>query len=74
MSDIIRKYLFKLSQSCDNAARALEIIKNAPNKAFEEDIDERIRAADAYIKHMYEVKRYLLYFKNQRRSKLPDVL
>lgn len=66
MSDLCKKYLYKLSQSCDNASMALIRIRSAPDKAFEEDLDERLQAIDAYVKYMQESKRWLLYFKNKR--------
>lgn len=74
MSDLVKKYLYKLSLSCDNAIMALQVIKNAPDKAFEEDINARIEAADKYIKYMQEVRRWLLYFKNKRANRPTDVL
>lgn len=51
MTDLSRQYILKLSRSVDNAVMALQIIKNAPDKAFLEDIDERIKALDSYIAH-----------------------
>ncbi len=65
MSDLASKYIWKLSQSVDNAILAFQIIKNAPEKAFEEDINARIKALDSYISHAQEARRWLLYFKNK---------
>ena len=68
MSDLVRKYIYKVAQSADNAILALQVIKQVPTKPFEEDIDERIKALEKYISYAQEVKRYLLYFKNQARK------
>lgn len=65
MSSLAAKYIFKLSQSVDNAVMALQIIKNVPTKAFEEDLDARIKALDAYIQHAQDARRWLIYFKNK---------
>lgn len=64
---LYNKYIFKLSKACDSAILALQIVKNAPEKAFEEDINERLKALDTYIRHAQEAKRWLLYFKNKSR-------
>lgn len=68
MSDLYRKYIHKLSQSVDNAVMALQIIRNKPDKAFEEDLDARIKALDSYIQHAQDARRWLLYFKNKAAS------
>jgi len=65
MSNLANKYIYKLSQAVDNATMALQKIGSAPTRAFEEDIDERIKALDAYIHWAQEAKRWLLYFKNK---------
>lgn len=65
MSSLAAKYIFKLSQSVDSAIIALQIIRNAPTKAFEEDLDARIKALDAYIQHAQDARRWLIYFKNK---------
>lgn len=65
MSNLASKYIYKLSQSVDSAILALQIIRNAPTKAFEEDLDARIKALDAYIQHAQDARRWLLYFKNK---------
>lgn len=74
MNSLAVKYIYKLSQSVDNAIMALQIIKNAPTKAFEEDLDARIKALDAYITHAQEARRWLLYFKNKapKPNNYPD--
>lgn len=70
MNSLAVKYIYKLSQSVDNAVMALQIIKNAPTTAFEEDLDARIKALDAYTKHAQDARRWLLYFKNKRSRPL----
>jgi hypothetical protein len=67
----MEKYIYKLAKSVDNAIMALQIIKNAPNKAFEEDINERIKALDSYIEHAKDARRWLLYFKNKAAKSKP---
>lgn len=65
MNSLAVKYIYKLSQSADSAIVAMQIIKDAPNKAFKEDLDARIKALDSYITHAQEARRWLLYFKNK---------
>jgi hypothetical protein len=65
MNSLAVKYIYKLSQSVDSAIMALQIIRNAPTKAFQEDLDERIKALDSYIAHAQDARRWLLYFKNK---------
>ncbi len=65
MSNLAAKYIYKLSQSVDSAIMALQIIRNNPSQAFEEDLNERIKALDAYIQHAQDAKRWLLYFKHK---------
>jgi hypothetical protein len=71
---LLQKYLFKVSQGCDAAIMALQVIKGAPDKAFEGDLNARIEACESIIRNVQNVKRYLFYFKNRRQKLDGDLL
>ena len=68
-----QKYVDRLKSAMLQVKIAATAIEQAPLMVLEEDIDARIRAAEAIVKHCQSARRDLLYFKNKlaRQDILP---